>query len=102
MEDGVPVYLSDGGLLEPLRDIVIEQYTGLKDKNGRKIYAGDILGGMYNAVVRWCDKCSGWNLYDPGYGCLQCEGDIMWTEVAQNLDNREVIGNIHENPELLQ
>lgn len=79
-----------------------EQFTGLRDRNGKEIYEGDILGGIYSCAVGWCDACNGWNLIQPGYGCLQCEGDVSWLGVAQDQGSREVIGNIHENPELLE
>lgn len=78
---------------------IIEQYTGLKDKNSKDIYEGDILGGICGLVVHWCDVCHGWQLTYSGEGCYSCSGDVMFNEYIS--DDLEVIGNIHENPELL-
>ncbi len=77
----------------------IMQYTGLKDKNGKEIYEGDIvnlipLGYMNDgAIVMWSEQEGCW-IYQRIYN----ETDIYaykWGEV-------EVIGNICENPELLK
>ncbi len=80
--------------------IVLEQYTGLKDKNGKEIYEGDIVkSGMncknewieYNAIIKWDDIFGMWIQYI-------CEiNDEQMMDVPC-----EVIGNIHENPELLK
>jgi len=66
-------------------DAPIMQFTGLTDKNGREIYEGDVLkGGVHKSwIVRWDG--------------LQAEWNIGLT--VQHY--YEVIGNIHENPELL-
>ena len=78
-------------------DVILEQYTGLKDKNGKEIYEGDILrGAMRNLIVAY--KGAGfiayWNDHDYGYGTEQ-----MWCNLVEG---GEIIGSIHENPELLE
>ena len=79
----------------------IEQYTGLKDKNGKEIYEGDILGDDWDSCfVQWCDKCKQDQIHTIA-GCMACLGDIQWYEFATAKDVK-VIGNIHENPELLE
>ena len=94
-----------------LKDFPLMQYTGLKDKNGKEIYEGDIIGDTEDwSIVIWCDKCIGWQLawYDIDIDkktCHMCDGDFDITETFENniADNdEEVIGNIYENPELLK
>lgn len=95
----------DGLEIEDNEDLVIEQYTGLKDKNGKEIYEGDIveINGWWNAAgpagysenlcaVKWDEEITGFvpfNDYDCDCG------------VYHHAKDCEVIGNIHENPELL-
>lgn len=89
---------SVGGFAElhPNRDhpeYIIEQYTGLKDKNGQEIYDGDIVkadGRIYE--VAWFEK-------DGGWFCFR-ENDSVYTPLYHL--KGEVVGNIHENPELLE
>jgi len=82
--------------------IEIMQYTGLKDKNGKEIYAKDCLGGVFECLyIDWCDKQGGWELFTGGNECMACMGEIHWWEVVENKD-LEVIGNIYENPELIK
>lgn len=78
------------------------QCTGLKDKNGKLIYQGDILGDMYEGLyIHYCEHCHQFQLYSQGYGCMACNGDIHWIEVVEDNKKLEVIGNIYENKELL-
>ena len=81
------------------------QSTGLRDKNGRLIYEGDILGGTFeNLYVHYCDSCKQFQLKSNNYGCMACEDDIHWDEVveAEEQNELEVIGNIYQDKELLK
>lgn len=87
-------------------DDVLEQFTGLKDRNGKDIYEGDILAWHSN-IYRKQDWV-GLVLY-RGAGFAVQESDKSysspeWLDCACRKDANiiEVIGNIHENPELLE
>ena len=83
------------------------QFTGLTDHNGKEIYEGDIITfyPKYPRVVIWDKMC--WALMPTEYFHdemfwvmnLQHPGIDWWEEFANEF---EVIGNIHDNPELLK
>jgi len=95
-EDGVPfIRYNDGSNAMPLNDYPVMQYTGLKDKNGREIYEGDLLSVAPHSrpyEVRWVG--AGFFGVDPEYNDLEMH--------ANAVKDMEVVGNIWETPELLE
>lgn len=79
----------------------IEQFTGLLDKNGKEIYEGDIVrvslsnGHDREEVVEWTADNAQYDVF-----CSDC-GHCSYID-GHSADYCEVIGNIHENPELLK
>ena len=79
------------------RTWIIEQYTGLKDKNGKEIYEGDIVD--YNDG----GECMGVVEYDAPIFILNDERfENLGSLFLKGAPHQKVIGNIHENPELLE
>lgn len=75
------------------------QYTGLKDKNGREIYEGDVLDiGLRNQDGKPVIAPVSYETYAAGY-VLDNGGNGIWQRLTEDC---EVIGNIFENPELLE
>lgn len=75
----------------------VGQYTGLKDKNGVKVFDGDIIKSTETeevAVVKWYEEHSAFMAYVPILHVVDYIGEV-------ELEIIEVIGNIHDNPELL-
>ena len=92
----VPVDSSGG-------DYYLMQFTGLKDKNGVEIYEGDIVTGGVGGLVKpflikwsaerkWLGSADGYYKNNIGFN---------FDEYDFRLEFCEVIGNIHENPELI-
>lgn len=88
-----------------VRNIELMQYTGLEDKNGVEIFEGDIVAVENHPFQRKEDSgvgmeiegnyVVGWNQHDLTW----CAGDLLLARLKPYV---KVIGNIYENPELLE
>jgi len=82
------------------RDFEVMQYTGLKDKNGKEVYEGDIVR-VYNGSEKWINTKAEWREF--AWYLVRHDGDRWYMNQWANDDvGIEVIGNIYENPELLE
>ncbi len=93
-------------LVCPADDLEIMQFTGLKDKNGKEIYEGDVVIGNClprPAYIDWLnDRASfGWVIPKTAIGEPGGAFGLMEDALEDNF-NLEIIGNIYENPELLK
>ena len=87
----------------PASDFILMQSTGIKDKNGKEIFEGDVVKyevGRYTYTEEV--------VYDKnfaGFGVKDADANIIFTfgELAEEigLSSLEVVGNIYQNPELL-
>ena len=90
---GKRVLLVKDGEWENIENFEVMQYTGLKDKNGKEIYEGDIVN---------CFRHEGFEFVTTRLGSHGIETQLGFYPFIEVYGYAEVIGNIYENPELLE
>lgn len=87
---------SYSGLIYSEQKPTLQQFTGFKDTNDKDIFEGDILedneypdDGISRDVVIWSEELGRWTTHE-------------WSIDGEEFEGCEVVGNIHENPEILK
>lgn len=90
----------------------VGQYTGLEDKNGKKIFEGDIVKGVaysstFVGAIIWINEIAGFGVryFNKHRKPTAWENSSILKNIRRNISlefQAEVIGNIHDNPELLE
>ena len=78
-----------------IEDMILMQYTGLHDKNGKEIYEGDIVKSFFVDTDEAGNEIYKYYIIEVKYDEVLCEYNI------DKFMNLEVIGNIYDNKELL-
>jgi len=110
-DDGYLDYFPLRSLLEHNCPFIWMQYTGLKDKNGKEIYEGDIVrfyqcrdkkGGVWLSLYKDYREWFGEIIFKEGRFEIGNTKYIGKSNIEEKkVDSWEIIGNIYENPELL-
>lgn len=85
-------YLNGGVYWHRVDPATVGQYTGLMDKNGKRIFEGDVTYDGCTIERVWFKNGQWVTVNRLGY----------WAELYKYANHYEVIGNIHDNPELVK
>ena len=102
---GVRLYDNFGEYWRDFSDVILMQSTGLKDKNGKEIFEGDIIKNGQDVMCMKKHNTLGFYIEEKGKvefiaDCADLEEfEEDAKEVANNI---EIIGNVYENPKLLE
>jgi uncharacterized phage protein (TIGR01671 family) len=89
--------------------LILMQFTGLKDKNGKEIYSGDVMEDSRGRRLVITDVDAGQVvMFEQEYGNFINRAPVVLYEAVANnqtssfVESIEVIGNIYENPDLIK
>lgn len=88
--------INNNSVENPQENYLLCQYTGLKDKNDKEIYEGDIIKEEFNHGICNCEI-----VYDNAGFFIENIKEEIKDNLHWHANGLEVIGNIYENPELL-
>ena len=91
----VNIWWPNSDIVSTLDDVELLEYTGLKDKNGEEIYEGDWLTLRNKRRVYQVSYEANWGGYTANGKECAAISPSLWKEA-------EVMGNVYENPELLE
>lgn len=90
-----PTYIADLPIID---DETVGDYTGVTDKNGKRIFEGDVVTYIGEAcIVNWDDETAKFVLENEN---LVCDFEEIWCNRFKS--KIEVIGTIYDNPEVLR
>ena len=107
----------ESNVIYPIIPETVGEYTGLTDKNGKKIFEGDILKSFLRRrpiifVVKYgafrpdffyaCAEDKGYDINKRIYGLFAKDNNSQELMLVEDMHLAEVIGNIHDNPELVE
>jgi uncharacterized phage protein (TIGR01671 family) len=85
-----------------VNNLIFQQFTGLKDRNGQNIYEGDLINFSWQVDYgEFCDNKNQEVFYNNESACFVFGKDIICMLDRVVYDTLEVVGNVFENPELL-
>lgn len=98
-------YKNKNVVKDDVKEYVLMQSTGLKDKNGKEIFEGDIITNGQNVMCMKRHNTLGFYVEEKGEVEFIADSAVLedFEEDAKEIADRlEIIGNIYENPELLE